>query len=536
MYYRRGRHRRRRSAVFVKVLVVGLVAFGLLWVYGKAAAAAAAKPPPCPQCPPPCAAAASPKEKKIIPVFRKVRRVWNSSVRCAFVTLLRATREPNRYAGFVESSRRLRKAFSLEREYPHLAFHEAGFPSDHKRAILALAPWTQFHDVSSVWGNADRPPPDAWNATDRSEGYKHMCRFYGIQVFDVATKLGLDLIMRVDDDVFMLRTVDYDPFRVLWESGAVYAYGASTVESHVHTALTFGPWVETFCQSIIDSRHDDDRDCASLAASIVERMFFNNVFATVVDFWRRPDVRAYHNAIDASGAIYVHRWGDAPIQTAAVRLFTTFDHGYESSSAKQFPQLHYVHFSTDNLIVDGSVTCLACDGALSYFTKLTSYSKPTLQETLGASVVTIDEIVKVAVANHKQTFIRDLLDLGIMRDWGDGKSLDTLPIFAFLQLVEKVGVWCENLGFLNVHVLLPLECCCHLDTYRPDPAAKSLLATSVFKILDPWMNSVLARAIDNLDANRLALSNKPRNPRLYKQRQDAQPSSHRRRRRRRRRR
>ena len=93
-------------------------------------------------------------------------------------------------------------------------------------------------------------------------------------------------------------------------------------------------------------------------AGVVDAMFFNNVFATVVDFWRGADVRRYLAAVDATGGIYVHRWGDAPIQSAAVRLFAR---GHVA-----LPGVEYAHVSTDNLIVRNQVRCLSCVGAAAY--------------------------------------------------------------------------------------------------------------------------------------------------------------------------
>ena len=484
---------------------------------------------PCTPCP---SAASSSKRRRrrtvgdddeLVHPKRQTRRTWSGDVRCAFVTLVRQGIDATRYAGFLESSSRLRRTFRLEREYPHVVFHEKGFPDDHKSVMLLTAPWLQFVDISHVWGNAQRPPKELWNATDRSEGYRHMCRFYGLQIFNVSKQLGIDVIFRVDDDVFMLRKVDYDPFRLLWESGAVYGFGGVTTENHEHTATTFEPWVKRYCSQRLqidmdDLADDDDEsrrkkqrlDCDGIARSVVDRMYFNNVFMSVVSFWsENPLVSAFAGAIDKSNGIYVHRWGDAPMQTATVRLFAagSSGDGVFFESAKQLPRLHYVHFSTDNLILDGAVTCLSCDGGSSYFSKLsaepiTRRKKTALthvleeaeehpfHQPLGKSVVGIDEIVNKAIKLHRETFINDIVSAGIAREWS-GSSLDNLPIFALLQLVEKVGAWCDNVGFVNVHILLPIHCCCHLDVIRDDETNQAAALAVLYKTLEPWMNSAL---------------------------------------------
>jgi len=226
-----------------------------------------------------------------------------------------------------------------------------------------------------------------------------------------------------------------------------------------------------------------------LAQSVIDEMYFNNVFITVIHFWHSTQVQAFADAIDHSHGIYVHRWGDAPMHTAALRLFAS------KSSVRRLPNLHYVHFSTDNLILDGKVTCLNCQGTLKYFTKLSSITRhdDTFYADLGKPVVTIDQVVQKAITNHRHSFTNDIVGLGIYHNL-DSATLTDLPVVAFLQLVEKVGVWCDNLGFINTLILLPIHCCCHLDTYRPDnEAAQATVANVIYKTLEPWINSRLVR-------------------------------------------
>eukprot|EP00966_Prymnesium_polylepis_P044072 1021606-Prymnesium_polylepis.2 len=52
-------------------------------------------------------------------------------------------------------------------------------------------------------------------------------------------------------------------------------------------------------------------------------------------------VQRFLHAIDESGGIYAHRWGDAPIQTIAIQLFASV------SSVARLPT-DYLHVSTMN--------------------------------------------------------------------------------------------------------------------------------------------------------------------------------------------
>ena len=413
-------------------------------------------PPPAPVVTPSMLAARPPAP--VVPVRppapepRPGRRPWDASVRCAFVSLLRRRGDETRYAAFLESAHRVQDAFRLERRYPHVVFHEGDIPEGHEAALRARAPWLVFRGLAGVWGTADRPPAEQWAATDRSEGYKHMCRFYGLQLWDQVA--DFDVVMRVDDDVFFLARAPYDPFRLLWESDADYAWGAETGESHGPTARTFGPWVRAYCE-VLGGRGD----CGPLARGVVDAMFFNNVFATVVDFWRGADVRRYLAAVDATGGIYVHRWGDAPIQSAAVRLF--------ARGHVPLPGVEYAHVSTDNLIVRNQVRCLSCVGAAAYL----------------AARAADDGAVARAVAAHAASFADDLAAAGVPRAW-----TDALPAVALLHLVETVGVRCDGVAtVVRAPALLPTHCCCRLDTRRDSTRDRALVLETLSRQLRGWV-------------------------------------------------
>ena len=146
-----------------------------------------------------------------------------------------------------------------------------------------------------------------------------MCRFYGLQIFSTMHDLGVDAFMRVDDDVLFLGAVSYDPFQWMFETGNIFVYGTAVNEDHDITKETFGSWVFELCSGI--NWGWTHVDCGALTRKTFETMFFNNVFATRTAFWLEAPVERLLWEIDRTSRIYTHRWGDAPIQTAAVRLF-----------------------------------------------------------------------------------------------------------------------------------------------------------------------------------------------------------------------
>lgn len=66
---------------------------------------------------------------------------------------------------------------------------------------------------------------------------------------------------------------------------------------------------------------------------------------TVVGFFTRPDVKYFLEAVNHTGYILSHRWGDSTIQAYAVRLFML------SAELLQVPNFAYVHGSHGNSFV-----------------------------------------------------------------------------------------------------------------------------------------------------------------------------------------
>jgi hypothetical protein len=82
--------------------------------------------------------------------------------------------------------------------------------------------------------------------------------------------------------------------------------------------------------------------------------YFSNFFVSNVSWWLlEPRVSDFLNAVDDSRGIYRHRWGDAPLSTAALDLYAT-------EAQVQPLGVRYMHLSTrDQVNEDGSVTELA---------------------------------------------------------------------------------------------------------------------------------------------------------------------------------
>ena len=115
--------------------------------------------------------------------------------------------------------------------------------------------------------------------------------------------------MRVDEDVCLTR-LPQELF--LSALSAAYAFGLDTVESHLETVETLSPWLAGY-MAVMGAE-------PTIPPLPTNRIYFTNFFITRVDWWHTPMVTHFLDAVNASGGIYRHRWGDAPIQTAALRL------------------------------------------------------------------------------------------------------------------------------------------------------------------------------------------------------------------------
>jgi hypothetical protein len=134
------------------------------------------------------------------------------------------------------------------------------------------------------------------------------CQF--MSMFWFRALQGYEYAMRVDEDVCITQLPSRELFGALT---ADYAFGLETDESHLETVETFNPWLSQYmAQNALE---------AEILPLPTNRIYFTNFFIARTTWWYETEVRRFLDAVDAGGGIFRHRWGDAPIQTAALRLF-----------------------------------------------------------------------------------------------------------------------------------------------------------------------------------------------------------------------
>lgn len=224
-------------------------------------------------------------------------------------------------------------------------FHEGDFTAADQQEVIAGRKEIRFEQVTFEIPERSYKAyvPDEWYEADASHyswnlGHRHMCRFYGITLWEKLAQLGYDWVMRFDDDSFLLSQVKYDMFGFLAAKGYRYGYRVDCWEP-ASLCEGFQPVVEQYLR--------DNRLPAPLYRRAVNRKpgdfmgYYNNWFATDVNLWLSGPVQRFLNAIDESGNIYLKRWNDLVIQAAVVQLFLQPEQVYK------FTDWTYQHASTD---------------------------------------------------------------------------------------------------------------------------------------------------------------------------------------------
>ena len=292
-------------------------------------------PPPV-RCPPPAVAAsrswvpppavvASPRSWVPPPVL-------STRVRYAYFTLLRGGSQEIMYESYKKRCAAL-SAYRDVRTTDDLAFHEGNVPSaiaraltaEHKVRVLNVQDYGGFLDADVM------PRFPIRTSGSYAVGYNHMCRFFGILWMHVLQRYSI--VARIDEDVIVHSMNAVNPFAYLEQKRLDYVYALETTEKHSETVQTMQPWLDEWRR-----RHGRAKPVG------VEDMYFTNVFVSRTDWWLRDDVQGYLKDVDASGHIFMHRWGDAPIQSTALRIF---------DGRAGLMRIDYSHGSTQNEIKGG---------------------------------------------------------------------------------------------------------------------------------------------------------------------------------------
>ena len=177
------------------------------------------------------------------------------------------------------------------------------------------------------------------NDKERIFGYRYMCKFFTIDLYDYLIN-SYDYYVRIDVDDY-INKMDVDLFQWTIDNKIEYGFPIRKIEGHIKTRNTFPKWIESYMKA-----------CQFEAKAIMDKPlntcfhFYNNFHIGKVSFFSRPDVQHYLKAVNNSGKILETRWGDSTIQAYAVRLFM------DPVKIRMIPDLIFVHGSHGHRIIN----------------------------------------------------------------------------------------------------------------------------------------------------------------------------------------
>ena len=174
-----------------------------------------------------------------------------------------------------------------------------------------------------------------FNVTKFSLGYRFMCRFWAHGVFQQSAMKQLDYYWRMDTDLFLKKTIAFDPFVYMDNNGISYLYGAT---SHESESVIVGLW-----DTVLEYTHLHNYSNTSLGrytdakGNYNLRMFYNNFEVSRIDIWRSARYAQFFEYLDRTGGLLLRRWGDAPIRTLSLAAL------FPELKIQQWPGLCYDH-------------------------------------------------------------------------------------------------------------------------------------------------------------------------------------------------
>lgn len=222
------------------------------------------------------------------------------------------------------------KPYSHLHDITILFFSELTFPSE------SLKNWEKdFKGIAKV--RIINTSKHGFDSVERF-GYKYMCKFFSLDVYQYL-KNEYDYYIRCDTDCYY-QELSYDIFQWAEDNNVGYGFALRKLEAHQPTKKTLPQWTAEYIKECSLEPSAPMDEPLSVCFN-----FYNNFHIGRVDFFLRPDVQHFLKAVNTSGHIQSHRWGDSTIQAYAVRLFMN------PKEIIQLPNFSYIHGSHGDKLV-----------------------------------------------------------------------------------------------------------------------------------------------------------------------------------------
>ncbi len=252
-----------------------------------------------------------------------------------------------------------------------IVFHEGDYTEADQEQVIKGRPEISFQEVEfKVPDFLDKSKiPDRWVSSAGSAygewgmGHRHMCRFYTLQLFDIASDLGFDWVCRFDDDSVLHSPIDYDIFEYMERNNFEYGYRVDSREPHrltegfsdaLHAYIRDNKISPTFFNEhlwnpdfkdklrnvmyqLLSIRYPLMKDHLKVKGTYDNWGYFNNFFISKLSFWKSERVQHFLHHFDQMGASHIYRWNDLVMQSAAVQIFM------EKEKVHKFDDWTYEH-------------------------------------------------------------------------------------------------------------------------------------------------------------------------------------------------
>ena len=123
----------------------------------------------------------------------------------------------------------------------------------------------------------------------------------------------VDYAWRLDDDSLLLSDITYDIVRYMHDHHIIYGYTSINFETRDNC---YNLW------AVVRSYIRKNNIITEFFNKWpIRQLYLNNFAVSSMLLWRSQEYRDYIYAIDQSGGIYQHRWGDAPLKSIAISMF-----------------------------------------------------------------------------------------------------------------------------------------------------------------------------------------------------------------------
>jgi hypothetical protein len=228
----------------------------------------------------------------------------------------------------------LHENFLGQYPYPVYVFHEPELTKDLGDQIRhhVAAPTLIEHAFEVPRWVEDAP------ADPRQLGYRHMCRFFGNEIFFQEELWGHRYYCRLDSDSRILSPVGFDLFERAHRGRWFYGYITDALKDKPHYAQ--GLWKA--CERYFDGFEQVHMLHQQFADLPFAQCYYTNFELCRTSWFQQAPWTDFFRYLDRDGGIYRERWGDHTIRYIGVRMFMDPRHIH------QFDDIHYRHHKTFN--------------------------------------------------------------------------------------------------------------------------------------------------------------------------------------------